>query len=221
MSNVIRSPKATATRSRLLTYAIREFARGEFHSVSIAEIAREAGLTPQAVYRYFKGKDDLYRAAIEFDVQTIQKTVLAEVADHPLPILTGELWRVYSRHVDNHPLAKMIITSRNHEKLSFISGLPSSQEIFQKVSRELTEAQRHGVIRDDIDVEMTMESAQYIFSFVSLPLLYEGKLNTNEWLRVTYLFTSSIFYPMPDLQKPGGLDEINAKMATLAQTMSS
>lgn len=214
-----KTAKAAATRCRLLAFAITAFADREFHTVSIAEISREAGLTPQAVYRYFKGKDELFRAALEHDVETLQNSVLSDIAEIPLPTLTGHVWRVYSSRIDAHPLARKVITSRDHDMLEFISRLPSTRALFDRINTELTAAQRHDVIRTDINVDLIMESAKYLFSFVSLPLLCDGKYNAPEWLRVTYLFTSAIFYPMPDLQQPGGLDEINAKMADLAEKM--
>jgi TetR/AcrR family fatty acid metabolism transcriptional regulator len=57
--------KATATafrqdkRARILDAAVKVFAGRGFHSATVAEIARVAGVADGTIYLYFKSKDDL------------------------------------------------------------------------------------------------------------------------------------------------------------------
>src|SRR5438876_12129360 len=57
--------KATATtqrqdkRGRIMDAAIKVFAERGFHTATVAEIARAAGVADGTIYLYFKGKDDL------------------------------------------------------------------------------------------------------------------------------------------------------------------
>ena len=61
------SPRAQATsprsapgkRARILDAAIKVFAERGFHTATVAEIARAAGVADGTIYLYFKGKDDL------------------------------------------------------------------------------------------------------------------------------------------------------------------
>ena len=46
-------------RARILDAAIKVFAERGFHSATVAEIARVAGVADGTIYLYFKGKDDL------------------------------------------------------------------------------------------------------------------------------------------------------------------
>jgi TetR/AcrR family fatty acid metabolism transcriptional regulator len=46
-------------RSRILDAAIKVFAERGFHTATVAEIARAAGVADGTIYLYFKGKDDL------------------------------------------------------------------------------------------------------------------------------------------------------------------
>jgi TetR/AcrR family fatty acid metabolism transcriptional regulator len=46
-------------RARILDAAVKVFAERGFHSATVAEIAREAGVADGTIYLYFKGKDDL------------------------------------------------------------------------------------------------------------------------------------------------------------------
>jgi len=62
-------PKVTdehvaARRRQILSAALACFARDGFHRTSMQDIFQEAGLSPGAVYSYFKSKDDLVRAII-------------------------------------------------------------------------------------------------------------------------------------------------------------
>lgn len=53
---------ATATtdkRGRIIDAAIKVFAERGFHTATVAEIARAAGVADGTIYLYFKGKDDL------------------------------------------------------------------------------------------------------------------------------------------------------------------
>jgi AcrR family transcriptional regulator len=61
-----------ARRRQILDAARRCFIRNGFHATSMQEVLAEAGLSAGAVYRYFKGKDDIIAA--------IAAEALAEVA---------------------------------------------------------------------------------------------------------------------------------------------
>src|SRR5256885_12542768 len=46
-------------RTRIMDAAIKVFAEHGFHTATVAEIARAAGVADGTIYLYFKGKDDL------------------------------------------------------------------------------------------------------------------------------------------------------------------
>ena len=48
-----------ARRQEILDAAIRCFSRNGFHKTTMQDIYDESGLSPGAVYRYFKSKDDM------------------------------------------------------------------------------------------------------------------------------------------------------------------
>ena len=54
-----------STRERILDAAMAVFAQFGFRRASMDEVAREAGLTRQAVYHHFASKEALFRAAVE------------------------------------------------------------------------------------------------------------------------------------------------------------
>src|SRR5437868_13974316 len=73
-------------RTRIMDAAIKVFAERGFHSATVAEIARAAGVADGTIYLYFKSKDDLLLRL--FDEKMTQllaeaKAALAEERDAP------------------------------------------------------------------------------------------------------------------------------------------
>jgi AcrR family transcriptional regulator len=52
-----------ARRAQILAAAVECFARRGFHETTMADIAREAGITAGAIYRYFPSKEDVVEAS--------------------------------------------------------------------------------------------------------------------------------------------------------------
>lgn len=54
--------RATAQRERILDAALTCFAREGFHAATMQDIVAESGLSPGAIYGYFKGKTEMVMA---------------------------------------------------------------------------------------------------------------------------------------------------------------
>ncbi|MCY9785753.1 TetR/AcrR family transcriptional regulator [Nocardiopsis sp. EMB25] len=79
-------------REHILTAAAACFARDGFHRTSMRNVIDEAGLSPGAVYRYFRGKDDIIVAIALDAIGAVQDVVRESIARRrPFPELVGEL----------------------------------------------------------------------------------------------------------------------------------
>ena len=56
--------KKVFIRNRILKAATAEFLHAGYQKASLRNIAVEAHITPGNIYRYFKGKSDLYQATV-------------------------------------------------------------------------------------------------------------------------------------------------------------
>ncbi len=56
---------AAATRQAILAAARRHFARESYENVGLREIARDVGVDPALVSRYFGGKEELFRDVLQ------------------------------------------------------------------------------------------------------------------------------------------------------------
>ena len=59
--------KGEDRRQRILAVAERLLARNGWRSTSLAQIAREAGVTPAGLLHHFESKEQLLNAVLEYD----------------------------------------------------------------------------------------------------------------------------------------------------------
>jgi AcrR family transcriptional regulator len=67
-TRITREQSRANTRERLLTAARSVFARAGFHGASVEEIASQAGFSTGALYSNFDGKEDLFLALMEREI---------------------------------------------------------------------------------------------------------------------------------------------------------
>ncbi|WP_093837834.1 TetR/AcrR family transcriptional regulator [Streptomyces aidingensis] len=83
-----------ARRRHILAAAARRFVRDGFHQTSIQDVIDEAGLSPGAVYRYFRSKDEIILAISLEAVGAVQEVVREALETHrPLAELVADLPR--------------------------------------------------------------------------------------------------------------------------------
>ena len=105
---------AQDTRTLILSIARKHFAEKGFYGASIDSIVKEANLSKGALYWYFSGKLDLYRAVLKGEVGRIRHIMVPDQPEKPeeregLFIARGEqlidammkdqLWRMFSVHM--------------------------------------------------------------------------------------------------------------------------
>jgi TetR/AcrR family transcriptional regulator, transcriptional repressor of aconitase len=76
-----------ARRRQILDAALVCFSRNGFHQTSMQQIFDESGLSPGAVYRYFKGKEEIVRAIAEETLRGFAATLEAGPRGRPVELL--------------------------------------------------------------------------------------------------------------------------------------
>jgi AcrR family transcriptional regulator len=79
------SAKAQSTRDSLCEAAIRTATRDGLLSMTLDNVAREAGVSKGGVMYHFPTKDDLVRAMIEHFGAKLEESMLRQIADDPEP----------------------------------------------------------------------------------------------------------------------------------------
>jgi TetR/AcrR family transcriptional regulator, transcriptional repressor of aconitase len=76
-----------ARRRQILDAALVCFSRNGFHQTSMQDIFEESGLSPGAVYRYFKGKEEIVQAIAEETFRAFGATLEAGPRGGPVELL--------------------------------------------------------------------------------------------------------------------------------------
>jgi AcrR family transcriptional regulator len=146
-----RAGKGERTRARLLGLAIARFAAQGYRGTSVSDVARDAGLTPAAVYAYFTGKAGLFEAAVDADAAALIEEAGAEAAGSPIGERELRFVAALVDRVDAHPLARRVLAGLEPEVLPRLLRLPSLDASTSGCAVELADGQRLGEIRADVD----------------------------------------------------------------------
>jgi len=125
--------------------------------LSIADIARRVGLVPSAIYRHFRGKDEVLDAVLELIGRRLLSNVEAarrESGDH-----LQRLHRLLMRHVrfvrQNQAIPRIIlsgeITNRNPARKARAHGI--IQTYLDRVADIVRAGQEAGDIRSEVEAE--------------------------------------------------------------------
>ena len=111
--------KATATarpaqsdkRARILDAAVKVFAGRGFHSATVAEIAKSAGVADGTIYLYFKGKDDLLLRLFDEKMTELLAEARAELSkERTAPARLARFIQLHLALVERNPdLASVLI----------------------------------------------------------------------------------------------------------------
>ncbi len=81
------TPKAQATRSRLVALAAEAFAEEGYAGASVRDLASRSGLTSGAIYGTFRGKAELLAEAVDASIAADLETLPGAVLAGPLPAI--------------------------------------------------------------------------------------------------------------------------------------
>ncbi|MBV8949457.1 MAG: TetR/AcrR family transcriptional regulator [Actinobacteria bacterium] len=154
--------KGERTRARLVELAILRFAAEGFRRTSVSDIARDAGLTPAAVYAYFAGKEALFEAAVDTDAAALiddarSRSTTGGILDREVGFVAALMERV-----DAHPLARRVLAGLEPDAIHRVVRLPSLDALRQQFAHELAVAQRAGEARSDVDPALMAEGLESI-----------------------------------------------------------
>jgi AcrR family transcriptional regulator len=79
-ARLTREQSKAHTRERLLNAARTVFARGGYHGATVEQVASEAGFSTGALYSNFDGKEDLFLALMEREIDAHGREISAAVA---------------------------------------------------------------------------------------------------------------------------------------------
>lgn len=145
--------KGAQTRHAILRTAIERFARDGFRSTSVADIAREAGVSGTLVYAYFPNKEALFLASIDEDAAGLIQIAVDHLHDF---IDHDDGWRAtlllaLVEAIEFHPLAKRILAGLEPDVTVRVLEIPALEELRKLIAERIRAEQLDGRARLDID----------------------------------------------------------------------
>ncbi|MEP6626220.1 MAG: TetR/AcrR family transcriptional regulator [Acidimicrobiia bacterium] len=166
--------KGNRTRQRVLDLAVARFAADGYRRTSVSDIARDADLTPAAVYAYFAGKEALFQAAVDADASALIDESRDEVEGLPMREGVGTMVSVLVTRVAHHPLAARVLSGREPDVIDRLLDLPSLQRLTEDVAAGIEVAQAAGDVRADIDARLLAEGLEAIVLSLLMSSLQAG-----------------------------------------------
>lgn len=143
--------KGARTRRGLLSVAIARFARDGFRLTSIADIARDAGLSSTAAYAYFPNKEALFIAAVDQDAAGHIGEALARLLEGQWDGDWRQMIATLVQALDRHPLARRVLAGLEPDFTERLLGIAALEELRKGIGELLEGEQLKGKVREDID----------------------------------------------------------------------
>jgi AcrR family transcriptional regulator len=171
------SPRAEATRRRILDAALREFASHGLAGARVDEIAARAGANKRMLYAYFGNKEDLWVAVLEaaYAHKRGEERAL-QVDDLPPAEAMARLVRFNLRYTARHPEFVALLNQENLHRAAYLARSESVPALYSPLLETLREVLRRGaeerVFRGGTD------PMQAYITIVALGHFYVSNLHT-------------------------------------------
>src|SRR6266496_1841977 len=165
-------PEYLQTRRReILDAAAACFARHGFHQASMQDICSEADLSPGAVYRYFRSKEEIIEAMCERNTVEDAETVRIAVDTDNTQDAFNELTRIFLLGVQDHESCAL--------SLQLLAEAPRNTTIFESVG------QARGEFNPSLEAEAVAHVMCSLYMGLIVQLQAEPDLDLMGYARVT------------------------------------
>jgi AcrR family transcriptional regulator len=185
--------KGAATQERIFVAAVARFAADGFRQTSVAQVARDAGVTAPAVHAHFGSKQALFHAAFEHDIAGLLDVVTARLAAGPLPGGGFALIPALLAELDGHPLARRIFQGREAEHTRELLNLPAVVHTRERLTALVAGAQHAGMLRSDLQPEALAGAMETIVLALLLGAVQIGMIgDDNRRLAILAILTTGV-----------------------------
>ena len=143
--------KGAQTRHSILDAAVARFGRDGYRATSVADIARDAGVSGTLAYAYFPNKQALFLAAIDEDAAAVIYEGLSVTGDLTLWDWRQGLLTALVAALQHHPLARRVLAGQEPEVTERVLEIPALADLRKACTERLRAEQLAGSVRSDID----------------------------------------------------------------------
>jgi AcrR family transcriptional regulator len=171
------SPRAAATRQRILDAALAEFAAHGLAGARVDEIAARAGANKRMIYAYFGGKEELWLTVLERAYAQKREQERAVETDALSPAEgMARLVSFNLRYTARHPEFVALLNQENIHQAAYLQRSEQVPAMYSpmldSISRLLHRGAAEGVFRPGVD------AMQLYITIVALGHFYIANMHT-------------------------------------------
>jgi len=176
-----------ARRESIIEAARRAFVRKGTEATTMADIARESGLTPGALYRYFPTKDDLIKTCFHEAMGEVSRRWMeqADAAIDPLDDLAELSLLTFARLEEPEEWTNSIIhlehdlaIAREGNEKALADWRAERESITAKIEARLAASQQQGKLSSTLDTRLLAEAMLSFYWGARLVRILEPNANT-------------------------------------------
>jgi AcrR family transcriptional regulator len=139
------SPRAAATRARILDAALAEFAAHGLAGARVDEIAARAGANKRMLYAYFGAKEDLWLAVLEaaYAAKRAEEETV-EVSHLPPAEAMARLVAFNLRYTARHPEFVALLNQENIHRAAYLRRSADVPALYSPLTQRLREVLARG-----------------------------------------------------------------------------
>ncbi len=152
-------------REQVLAVAVQVFNEHGYDATSVADLSAKLGLTKSALYHHFASKSEILELALTDALDALEAVVDDATARHPLAadrlraIIRGAVGVLTAKL----PSVTLLLRVRGNGDVE-TAALTRRRAFDQRVTAIVAEAQREGLIRDDVDAAV---ATRLIFGMIN------------------------------------------------------
>lgn len=171
-------------KQRIVQGSLKQFMQYGFRNVSMDDIARNLGMSKKTLYQYFTDKDELVKAALEYDIEIDQKDCLicSTASGNAIAEVYNIINIVAEQLRDMNPM--VLLEMQKFHPAAFKRFQQHKDDfILKMITENLNRGIEEGLYREDINVEVLSK-----FRLESMMLVFNPEV-----------FPFSKTYPLQDL----------------------
>jgi AcrR family transcriptional regulator len=197
-------------RQQILDAAAACFTRRGFHQATMQDICDEAELSPGAIYRYFRSKDEIIEAMCQRGLTDNTAAIQEAMAREGTQAVFNELIRLFFLELENLKSAEICAISielvteapRNEQVREFLTN--NNREVRAPLQQLIREAQRRGDIEPSLDCEAIVRVMVALYQGFLTQKLVEPELDVERYAEVLKALFGGTFWRGDTRPEPAG-----------------
>jgi len=165
-------PRRADRKQQIIDAALKAFAAKNYDAASVADIAKEAGITKRAIYRYFPSKRDLFYAVRNQVYMSVVENLWMELPEaENILDLADKLMKAHVRFSLEHPeMARIIINTISEAATKEFQV--NIEALLEERADEIEALIRAGIEEGSVDPELDARFIAWIIILLFFILLY-------------------------------------------------